>query len=175
MGHCLLVSTGVYCRHVTIKNRIDWPSSVLSTKSPLRSGTKMGANSARLCLSCSSILHGGPGNRIRLMRLALQFVTNDTSVGVTLRSTQLIMPAVTLFCRCRGLPRASTHSPARRPLEVPSLTAGKGCLLITCRTARSETLQHAFAYEWHICSGHLVHARAPSWAARRYRLSYCAA
>lgn len=72
--------------------------------------------------------------------LQLQGVRAHKTEGVTLRSTQLMMPAVTLFCRCRGLPRASTHSPARRPLEVPSLTEGKGCLLMICTTARSETL-----------------------------------
>lgn len=75
------------------------------------------------------------------LTLQLQGVMAHKTKGLTLRSTQLMMPAVTLFCRCRGLPRASTHSPARRPLEVPSLTEGKGCLLMICTTARSETLK----------------------------------
>ena len=109
---------------------------------PPRAGTKMDAIMPGLIYRTSSILDGGPYHSIYVMDpiLQLQGVRAHKTEGVTLRSTQLMMPAVTLFCRCRGLPRASTHSPARRPLEVPSLTEGKGCLLMICTTARSETL-----------------------------------
>ena len=36
------------------------------------------------------------------------------------RASHLTMPAVTLFCRCSGLPSATTHSPTRRLAERPA-------------------------------------------------------
>lgn len=131
---------------------------------PLRAGSKMDDILPETYLPYSSACGGASYNSIHVMGLTLTLqVMGKKTGGFTLRSTQLIMPAVTLFCRCRGLPRASTHSPARRPLEVPSLTEGKGCLLRTCTTARSETLQHAFAC--HCCTGNVVHASAEPWPA----------
>ena len=126
-----------------------------------------GCHYARAYLAYSSVLGGGLYNSIYVMGLTqqLQRVMAHETGWFTLRSTQLIMPAVMLFCRCRGLPRASTHSPARRPLEVPSLTEGKGCLLRTCTTARSETLQHAFACYRRSCNGNVVQARSEHWPA----------
>ena len=35
-------------------------------------------------------------------------------------ASHLTMPAVTLFCRCSGLPSATTHSPTRRLAERPA-------------------------------------------------------
>lgn len=58
----------------------------------------------------------------------------------TLRSTQEMMPQVTLFWRCKGLPRDTTHSPTRSPALLPILTVGSGSELFTRMTARSLTL-----------------------------------
>mmetsp|Transcript_34234 Transcript_34234/g.86241 ORF Transcript_34234/g.86241 Transcript_34234/m.86241 type:complete len:266 (+) Transcript_34234:427-1224(+) len=55
------------------------------------------------------------------------------------RSTQEMMPWVTLFCRCSGLPSETTHSPTRSPMLLPSLTTGSGSRLRTCSTAMSLT------------------------------------
>lgn len=37
----------------------------------------------------------------------------------------LTMPAVTLFCRCSGLPSATTHSPTRRLADRPAGRRGR--------------------------------------------------
>ena len=58
----------------------------------------------------------------------------------TFLSTHDTMPAVTLLCRCRGLPRASTHSPTLRPALVPSWAQGRGSVLSTFTMARSVAL-----------------------------------
>ena len=58
----------------------------------------------------------------------------------TFLSTHETMPAVTLLCRCRGLPRASTHSPTLRPALVPSRAQGRGSLLSTFTIAKSVSL-----------------------------------
>ena len=64
--------------------------------------------------------------------------------SVTFLSTHDTIPAVTLLCRCRGLPSASTHSPTLRPALVPSWAQGSGSLLSTFTMARSVAL-HAQA------------------------------
>lgn len=58
----------------------------------------------------------------------------------TFLSTHDTMPAVTLLCRCRGLPSASTHSPTLRPALVPSRAQGRGSLLSTFTIAKSVAL-----------------------------------
>ena len=60
----------------------------------------------------------------------------------TFLPTQETIPAVTLFCKVRGEPKASTHSPTRMPLLLPSLTAGNGALELILIMARSDTLHH---------------------------------
>jgi hypothetical protein len=48
-------------------------------------------------------------------------VTSDVGEKGRRRQTpHLIMPAVTLFCRCSGLPSATTHSPTRKLAERPA-------------------------------------------------------
>lgn len=50
------------------------------------------------------------------------------------------MPAVTLFCRVRGLPRARTHSPTRMLLLLPISTVGSGTPASIFTKAKSEAL-----------------------------------
>lgn len=53
---------------------------------------------------------------------------------------QETMPAVTLFCSVSGLPRASTHSPTRISLLLPSFTTGRDPPASILTIAKSDTL-----------------------------------
>ena len=66
---------------------------------------------------------------------------SSSFISLLVRQTVLTIPAVTVFLRVLGLPRAKTHSPGRSLVLLPNFSAGNFCLHLVSNlmSARSAT------------------------------------